>query len=86
MTHQEQERRRQLKQQRRHLDSIAQAIAAAAPRKGEHAPSTRAKQARWHHEAAANLLRRRAEYDQLRADMTAIARELARKPEPPTER
>jgi hypothetical protein len=79
MTQAEQQRRRELKQQRRRLDRSAQAIAAANPRNTSHA-STRSKQAKSHHAQADDLLRRRGMYDAMRARMREIAAELARNP------
>ena len=85
MTAKQQARRRALKAERRALDRIAQQIAAASnSAHRQHAPSTRAHQAKRNHQVAAELLRATGQYDALRARMAAIAAELARAPETPT--
>lgn len=75
----EQDRRRALKRERRQLDRGIQYTAARG--KGlqfVHLPSTRAKQARWHHDLVADITRRRAEYEATTRRMREIAAELAR--------
>jgi len=89
MSHQEQQRRRELKRERRALDRIAHQVAAAGKgnRVCHNLPSTRAKQARWHHEVANAAHRRQDDYRAMVARMRAIAAELARDPDldPPCE-
>lgn len=83
MTNSEQQRRRALKRERRALDRAAEAIAQAA-REVRHlrTPSTRTRQAKAHHELAAELHRRRSALEDLRERMSDTAAELARRPLP----
>lgn len=74
----EQQRRRALKRERRTLDRSAQAIAAAGRHATQNLPSTRAKQARWHHDVSAAAHQRAASYEHLRRRLREIAAQLAR--------
>ena len=80
MTRQEQDERRALKARRKALDRVAQQIAAA----GKSAfltkvPSTRSKQAKWHHELSLHCLKLTGNYRRLRDDMRELDLKLGQK-------